>query len=787
MKAFAQVLAVGLIALSPAFGQGRGNRDSGSASNGGNGAPIEIDYEAIRLERVATAVRIREKITLDGHLEEPAWKLANPATDFYQWSPRHGELSPERTEVRFLYDDDNLYVGFTNYDSDVDHALAKELNEDFSAAESDQVNVYFDSLHDRRSGFSFGVNLAGAKRDQQISNDSQFHMDWDGVWDAKVSRNGEGWIAEIVIPFKTFRFVDSPTQEWGLNISRRITRRNEESMWSLNPQRYRMSRASQYGTLIGIENIRQGRNLKVTPYATANMTQTRDTSAAPLRAVKSLGRLFCTEQHENCGYDGGIDAKYSLTPSLTLDTTYRTDFAQVEVDQQQVNLTRFNLFFPEKRDFFLENAGIFSFGVNNNFGFGGGGFGGGFGGGGFGGGGGGSNLVPFFSRRIGLSAAGTPIPIIGGARVTGSIGRYETGFLTMKTGESASSPSNTYVVGRLKRNLFRNSWVGGLTTNRDSTLAGDYNRVYGADAHFQFYQKLDFDSYILRSDTPGRGGSNYARKFQTAWRDEELSVSAEYNTVQANFNPEVGFVRRRAVTQYSSDFAYRPLIESSNVIRNLNFGTNVDYFEGSETATVETRTQEAYAGVQFENNGSVNFTVNQTFDRLAEKFVIRRADPAIPSSAEISIAPGDYKYLAYSLNFNSGNSRKFSIGGNASTGEFWDGRRKAFGGGFGWNPNAHFGVDITYSRNRVNLPQGRKFTTELFGSRLIYGFSPRAFLNAFIQYNADTRQVSSNIRFDLIHHPLSHLYVVYNDRRDTTSGRLLERAFILKLTNLFNF
>jgi hypothetical protein len=455
-----------------------------------------------------------------------------------------------------------------------------------------------------------------------------------------------------------------------------------------------------------------------------------------------------------------VDVKYSLTPSLTLDATYRTDFAQVEADQQQVNLTRFNLFFPEKRDFFIENATTFNFGGTS---------------------GSNSNLVPFFSRRIGLSNTGTPVPITGGARITGQINRYDVGFLTMKTEAFGLTPSNTYVVGRAKRNLLRNSWVGMLATSRDSAQAGDYNRVYGADAHFQFYERLEFDTYILQSQTPGKSTRDTARKFQTAWRDEEFNATAEYSTVQANFNPEVGFVRRGANNQYSGDFAWRPLLRKSDLIRNLNFATSIDYFENSETGTIETRTHEANAGIQFENNGAITVSVNQTFDRLAEAFVIRRGTP------DISIGPGDYKYLTYGLSASSGQSRKFSVNGNFNNGAFWNGRRKSIGGGFVWNPDEHLGVEITYSQNRVKLPEARSFTTQLVGSRAIYAFSPRLFLNAFIQYNADTHQVSSNIRLDFIHHPLSHLYVVYNDRRDTVSGQLIERALTLKLTNLFNF
>jgi hypothetical protein len=211
--------------------------------------------------------------------------------------------------VRFLYDADNLYVGVIAYDSELSRAVVKELKEDFNFQESDNVGIIIDSLHDRRSAFTFGVNLAGAKRDQQVTNDSQFNQDWDGVWDAKVSRNADSWISEFIIPFKTLRFSSSPTQEWGLNINRRILRRNEESIWSLVPQRYRISRISQAGTLVGLENIRQGRNLKVTPYVTAGVTQVRDPATGELLTPKTLTRLFCTDTHKDCGYDGGVDAK----------------------------------------------------------------------------------------------------------------------------------------------------------------------------------------------------------------------------------------------------------------------------------------------------------------------------------------------------------------------------------------------------------------------------------------------------------------------------------------------
>jgi hypothetical protein len=699
-----------------------------------------IDYEAIRASRIVEAIRVSEAISLDGVLEEAAWKTTIPATDFIQLTPRPGQQAQQRTEVRFLYDDRNLYVGVTCFQSEDVPLVVNELTQDFNFGQSDALNVILDTLHDRRSAFMFMTNPGGARRDGQIANDGAItNIDWDGVWDVKTSRNAQGWIAEFVIPFKTLRFSKSPTQEWGFNLTRAVRRINEESHWAPIPIRFRPSRISLAGTLRGLENVTQGRNINVKPFVAAGYSDAR--IGARMETTRSLGRFK--------DYDGGVDAKYGLTPSLTLDATYRTDFAQVEVDQQQVNLTRFNLFFPEKRDFFLENSGTFNFGP-------------------------GGNLLPFFSRRIGLSAAGTPIPIIGGARITGRIGQYDTGLLAMKTESQANTPSNNYFVGRVKRNLLRNSWIGGLVTSRGSNREDDHNRVYGSDAHFQFYQKLEFDSYILASNTPGLDGKNQARRFQSAWRDNEFTVGAQYNAVETNFNPEVGFIRRRDNTQYQGEASWSPQIDSSDKVRNLNFGTTIDYYKGGN-GKVETRSQEATLGLVFESDASINFTATNTFDRLLTANRIQG----------IAIPAGDYEYLDYSASFSTDAARKINGGSTLTWGEFWNGRRRSFSANMSVKPNYHLNLTANYNRNYLRLSSGQS-TTDLVGARIVYGFSSRSFLNAFLQYNSATREISTNIRFNIMYQPLSDLYVVYNDRRSST-GEPIERAFIVKLTKLFTF
>ena len=704
-------------------------------------ANLPVDYDTARLTRNISAVRVTGPINLDGRLDEAAWDVASPASDFLQWQPDSGAPASQATEARFLYDDDNLYVGIICFDSAMDQLTVNSITDDFQFGESDNVAVLIDSLNDDRSGFGFVVNPGGGRRDGQVANNGQTgNWDWDGVWDFEITQTGDAWIVEMRIPFKTLRFSNSELQEWGVNLTRGIRRLNEESMWSPIPVRYRSTRMSLAGTLGGLEGIRQGQNLKVKPFASSGLTQTRNSDPA------------ITALDTDYDFDGGVDIKYGLTPSLTLDATYRTDFAQVEVDQQQVNLTRFNLFFPEKREFFLENSGTFQFGP-------------------------GGNLVPFFSRRIGLGSDGNPIPIVGGGRLTGQVGPYDVGILTMKTESTDLAPSNDYVVGRLKRNLLANSWIGGLVTSRNSSAEGDYNRVYGADAHFQFYERLEFDSYILQSAEPGVSDKAQARRFQTAWRDDEFIVGAEYNQIQTNFNPEVGFVRRRDMSQYAGQIAWNPLIESRDSIRNLFFNGTFEYFENGSTEKVETRTQILRMGVQFQNSGLIDLRVTENFDRLSQAFAIR---------PDISIPAGDYQTTRYRFSVRSSTSA--SLGGrvDADWGEFWNGDRKSIGWRLNFRPNYRINLELDYNHNRVALPTG-KFTTDLVGARFTYAFTARAFLNAFVQYNADRHQVSSNIRFNIIHRPLSDLFIVYNDIRDTQNKQATGRALIVKFTNLFNF
>ena len=725
--------------LSTARGQDQGAQ----GDNGGIVARNPIDYATARFSRIATAVRTDEEIIIDGVLEEASWETASPAADFIQFEPNPGAPATEPTELYFLYDNNNLYVAAICFQADPRSIVATELQKDFGTTDNDGIAFILDTLHDLRSGFVFGTNPAGARFDSQTANDgSVINRDWDGVWDVQVRVHDDRWIAEFMVPFKTVRFTRESSQEWGLNIRRRVRAKNEDSHWSPVPRPFNATRSSMAGTLRGLEGIRQGRNLKVKPFAIAGFRQVREGAELPT----------------DNDYDGGVDLKYGLTPSLTLDVTYRTDFAQVEVDQQQVNLTRFNLFFPEKREFFIENSSVFGFGEPV-----------------LGRRGGGANIIPFFSRRIGLSG-GTLVPIVGGARLSGKVGRYDVGLLSMKTESIEGNPSDTFTVGRVKRNLMESSWIGAIVTNRDSTVSGNYNRLVGVDARFRLFRRLELGSYLLKSTTPGVSGDDQARQFDAAWLDRDFTIAASHHETQEHFNPEVGFIRRRNIEKTSSSFSWRPRLENNDRIRNLTLSTGIDYYANNK-GEIETREQTLGTGIAFYGGSAINLEATRTFDRLKGAFAIR---------SNISIPIGDYNYDRYSIRYNSNRSRKVSGNVGYEFGEFWDGRADSASLGLGLKPNPHLNVDLDYSRNNVRLSNG-SFNTNLLGTRLLYSFTTKMFLNAFLQYNTDARQFSSNIRFHIIHHPLSDLYVVFNERRDTQTGQLLDRALVVKFTQLFSF
>jgi hypothetical protein len=561
------------------------------------------------------------------------------------------------------------------------------------------------------------------------------NRDWDGIWFVETEITEAGWQIEMAIPFKTLRFKNLEEQAWGVNFERRVRRKFEDSYWSPLPPQFRLGRVSLAGQLDGIKGIQQGRNLYFKPYAKAPVLRREDDDWDFQPTI-------------------GLEVfKWSVTPQLTLDGTINTDFSQVEVDDVQINLTRFNLFFPEKRDFFLENAEIFDWGRRER------------------GPRGRPDLLPFFSRRIGLTAEDREIvPILGGGRLTGRTGRYMLGLLSMQTADfDEENPSTNFTVARVRRDILRQSDIGGIFVNKQE-VDGSYNRTFGFDSNFNFFRYLDINTYILKTETPDLKGEDYAGHVQASWEDDFFEMRAEHLRIGENFNPEVGFVRREGIHKTSGEFGITPRPrEKIPWIREINPSIQIDYFTNTENV-LETRQIDGRFSVEFSESSRLGVSAESNFERLEEEFEIRDG---------VFIPPGDYSFDDIMVFFRSNRSKMFSVEARVGTGGFWDGERDSYDIGFTFRPSYRFSATAQWDHNDVVLP-GDSFKTDLLSSRLGYSFSNNMWFNALIQYNGDDREVISNLRFNWRFKPLSDLFLVYNERR--TTDDVLERAVILKLT-----
>ncbi|MBI4444986.1 MAG: carbohydrate binding family 9 domain-containing protein [Acidobacteria bacterium] len=699
-----------------------------------------INYEVARRDRRLQAVRVTEKLEIDGRLDETVWSTAPVAGDFIQNDPRPDDPASEKTEVKVLYDKENLYFGVSCYDSQ--RSLVHELKKDFTRTSGDSFEIVLDTFHDERNGYQFAINAAGAKWDAQMTNEGrEVNENWDAIWSVRTQLHEDGWTAEIAIPFKTLKFRDTDVQTWGINFQRKLRRKNEDSYWSPLPRIYELNRVSLAGTLEGLEDVRPGVNIRIKPSVIATAGQ------------------FSNGDRVYTG-DVGLDAKYGITAGLTWDFTYNTDFSQVEADNQQINLTRFNLFFPEKREFFLENSGIFQFSGGSDRGP--------------------NRVVPsndmlfFFSRRIGLSDQGEPIPILGGTRLTGRTGPFELGFLNIHQREQGSSAETNFTVARFRHNLFGNSDVGVMVNNKEVQDSPDFNRVIGADANLRFGQSWILYSYLAKSFTPESPGKDWAGRVSLHYQSNQWDIRTSYTDIQEHFTNDMGFVPRTGMRKIAG-FAGRSIRPQKvrKIFRNVHPHGAAEYFL-NPNGDVETAVVDYHFQLEFQNGATAEVGLNKQRELLLEPFLINRRHKVV-------IPTGDYSFYEYLIQSTSDRSRKLSGNFQILIGPFYTGYKHTYTVGSILRLNHQFNASFTHSHNNINLPQGH-FKTNLLNIRANYSFSTTLFLNALIQYNSDARQWSSNIRFNLIHRPLSDFYLVYNERRDSTSGDLIDRAIIAKLT-----
>ncbi len=718
------------------------------------------------------AVRLDNPLQLDGVLDEPIYARVEPFGDFIQQAPDEGAPATEPTDAWIFFDDESIYVAARIYESVPESQwIANEMQRDsFQLINNDGFIVVFDTFYDRRNGFAFRVNPIGGFSDRQITDEGNPNPDWNPVWDVRTGRFAGGWTVEMVVPFKSLRFPRGASQLWGIQLGRDIRSSVEEAYLtpvpiSAGPGQFRVSAA---GTLIGLQVPEGNRTFEIKPYAIGSLNT--DRTVVPPIANDGDG-------------DGGVDIKYGLTENLTADFTYRTDFAQVEVDEQQINLTRFSLFFPEKREFFLESQGIFDFGRVPGFGgIGGSARGGLTGAPGFFAGGDAPTL--FFSRRIGLADRGRTVPILGGGRLTGKVGDFSVGAINIQTDDTqaADTVGTNFSVLRVKRDILRRSRVGAIFTNRSVSLFGDgSNQAYGVDAAFSFHDDVNLSGYYARTNTPGLRGDDESYQAAFSYEGDLYGLRIDHLLVGRNFNPEVGFMRRSDFrrTYVYGQFSPRP--SSIEAVRQFTWGGSLDYILNG-AGQLETRIVQGRFQTDFENSDSLSADVQQDYEFLVEPFKI--AD-------DVLIPVGGYEFRDFQVSYRMGPQRRLAGSLSFQHGEFFAGDITAVGYSRGRiEVTRQFAVEPSVSLNRITLPQGQ-FTAKVATTRVTYTFTPRIFASALLQYNSTNNVLSTNVRLRWEYQPGSELFIVYNDQRDTFLNRgfpLLEnRAFVVKLTRLFRF
>ncbi len=693
------------------------------------------------------AFRTRRAPVIDGKLTEAEWALAPAITDFIQQLPRTGYPAKFQTTVRVLFDADHIYIGATLFDPEPKKAIVSGKERDFASGANDLFGLVLDTFKDRRNSFLFLVNPAGAVRDEQTYNDSRTIVEaWEGVTKARTSLGDSAWFVEMEIPLRTLRFdaTRSP-QDWGVNFIRRVRRTSETSYWAPLERQYRVHRMSKAGTLTGLDSLRPGRNLQIKPYLVGSNSSGLQ---VPASALGTNG-------------DVGMDLKYGVTPSLTLDATYNTDFSQVEVDQEQVNLTRFSLLFPERREFFIENSGSFQFGdvVERSYRMGASP----------------SDFTFFNSRQIGLTADGRPIPIVGGARLTGRVGQWEVGALDMQTQRASASPAENFAVLRARRNLFGKSDIGVLLQNRAATDSNSWNRSVGVDANLRIGGNTIVNGYVARSDAPGAAQDGTAARAQAAYRGKLWDNSMMWKRVSESFAPGMGFVRRRNIQQFYTTIGAhpRPMIPR---VAEMNPYVLFDYITDLKSQ-LDTRTIAGGLDVTLKSEAVLSMLVSDQFDRIEQTFTL------VPGR---TVAPGAYTWRDATVKYSMAPGSRVLGTVNATVGDFYTGSRRSVGGGVTWRLAPALGLETTWQRNAISLATG-DFVANLAGLRVRYAWSTTLLGSAFVQYNTQTRSFSTNARVNWRWAPLSDVFLVYTDRRDSESWDRNERSVALKVTRMLAF
>ena len=700
---------------------------------------------------VMRAQPLAEAPVLDGDvLGDEAWRGAEAATGFWQRQPDEGRPATQQTEVFVGFSDDALYIGLVAYDENPAGIIVTDSRRDSSLDDTDSFQVVLDGMLDRQNGFVFGTNPAGLEYDGQVVREgtggtfglSGFNLNWDGTWDVVAKISDIGWSAEMRIPFRTLRYGAGEEQVWGVNFQRNIRRNNEVAFWAPLDRQRTLYRVSEAGTVTGIKPPPQ-RNLKVTPYV--------------LGSNARGGDITGTETDTEFGFD----VKYSITPALTLDATYNTDFAQVEVDEIVINLDRFNIFLPEKRPFFLENAGQFTVGNPEE-------------------------AELFHSRRIGIGEEGAPIPIEGGVRLSGKIGgTTNVGFLHMSSEAVAGeAPGNKYTVARVNQELRNRSAIGAIIIDRDGdgsylvSAENDENQTYAIDGRLGIGENMILQGWLAKTHTPTLTGKDDAFSLKGDYDSAKWRIGGEYTEVGGDFNPEVGFLTRSDYRKVVGRIMRR--IRPEDLWGLLELRPHIFYrgfwdFDGfQETGFLHIDNHWEYRS-GYELHTGVNFThegVKEAFDIIDG----------------VTVEPGEYDHTEAQLVFWTDQSAPLSLNLSANIGGRFGGDRVSLSPTIRYRIGETFSTELTYNYNDFDLPvPNGRFRANLSRLRLTYSFTPKILVQALLQYNEVSDIFGTNLRFTWLQSANSGLYLVYNEVDERGLDAVpTGREIILKYSYIFD-
>jgi len=662
------------------------------------------------------ATRVSGEIHLDGALNEPAWRAAGRIPDLTQQSPHPGEPTPYRTEILFLVDDDTLYIGVRCHDPEPDRIAVHTMQRDGNMRGDDSLGMVFDTFGDRRTGYFFRINAAGTRQDGLVTGTEDLSLDWDGIWDARTERTDDGWTAEVILPAQTLRFTPG-LDAWGLNLERFIPRERIALRWSgavLDASGLDLRRA---GTLSGVKGIRQGRGLTISPYGL-------------VRTDRDLATGKDTVQG-----DAGLDVTYNLSPDLSGVLTVNTDFAETEVDTRQVNLTRFPLFFPEKRTFFLEGSNLFEFGSGLS-----------------------RDFIPFFSRRIGLFE-GSQVPITAGAKLLGRSGKWSIGMLDVATGAASVADRTNLFAGRVTYDLNSHLTLGALATNGDPDSIQD-NTLAGLDAlwktsTFRGDKNLSFGGWAASSSGDVPNGQQYGWGFKLDYPNDLWDLFLVVKEFGDGLDPALGFLPRPGTRWYQGGGAYQPRPSGGPFgwVRQFFFETSMSYIEDLDGRAESWRLFTAPFNVETESGEHLEANVAPQFERLDEPFEI--ADGVI-------IPTGEYNFTRFRVEAQSSRHRPWRIGTTIWFGGFYTGRLTQSESFASFTtPAGHLQLQLDAENDRGRLPEG-DFLQRLWRFKTIYAFTPDLVLSAFTQYDSETRNLGVNTRFRWTLRPGNDLFVVWN-------------------------